>query len=168
MARTQSTRRITRKGLKQLRDDERVSQVMSKYPATMAEAERQSQEFFNNQERIKGIQNAQAARANMTKEEKEEEVDRLCQKMGMLLKAVSMTLKKRGKPKSPYEADTTKKIDLTKQAAAPAPGDPIEIGDDNDNNGRSQDHQECENDPDDQLFSAESDNDNNDNDPNDD
>ena len=55
--------------------------------------------------------------------------------MGMLPEAVSMTMKKRGKPKSPYEADTTEETDLTKQAAATAPGDPIEIGDDNDNDG---------------------------------
>ena len=90
--------------------------------------------------------------------------------MGMLPKAVSMTLKKRGKPKSPFEADTTKETDLTKQAAAPDPGDSIEISDDNDNNGWSQDQQECENNPDDQeqLFSADSDDDKNYNDPDDD
>ena len=102
----------------------------------------------------------------MTEEEKEAEVDSIRQKMGMLPKAVSMTAKKRGKPKSPYEDDTTEEADLTKQAAAPAPGDPIEIGDDNDHDGWSQDQhgqdkdddnislprpprlQGCENDPD--------------------
>ena len=73
----------------------------------------------------------------------------------MLQKAVSMKMKKRGKPKSPYEADTTKETDLTKQAAATAPGDPIEIGNDNEND-----------DPDNQLFSAKSDDDNGGNDPN--
>ena len=103
----------------------------------------------------------------MTEEEKEAEVDSLLQKMGMLPKAVSMTLKKMGKYKSPYEADTTKETGLTEQAAALPPGDPIEIGDDNDNDRRSQDQQECENNPDDDLFSANSDNENDNNDPDD-
>ena len=169
MARTQSTRRITRKGSKQLTDDERASQVMFKDPATLTEAKRQSQAFFNTPERIKGIQECQAARVKMNEEEKEAKVDSLRQKMGMLPKAVSMTMKKRSKPKIPYEADTTEETDLTEQADAPAPGDPIEIGDDNDTDEWSQDQQECENDPDDQeLLSAESDDDNDDNDPNDD
>ena len=74
MAQTQSTRRITRKGLKQLTDDERASHVVSqvedplifKDPATLTEAGRQSQEFFNTPERIKGIRDAQAERAEMT------------------------------------------------------------------------------------------------------
>ena len=92
--------------------------------------------------------------------------------MGLIPKAVMMAMKKRDKPKVPYknifEADTTKETALTEQAAAPNPGDPIEIGDDSDNNGRLQDQQECENNPDDQLFSAKSDDDNDDNDPDDD
>ena len=71
--------------------------------------------------------------------------------MGMLPKAIMLAMKKRGKPKGPYksiyEADTTEETALTKQAAAPNPGDPIEIGDDNDNDGRSQDQQECANNP---------------------
>ena len=58
--------------------------------------------------------------------------------MGMLPRIVSMTLKKKGETKGPcksiYEADTTEEIDLTKQAAAPDPGDPIEIGNDNNKN----------------------------------
>ena len=41
--------------------------------------------------------------------------------------------RKRDKPESPYEVDTTEEADMTDQAAAPAPGDPIEIGDDNGN-----------------------------------
>ena len=76
---------------------------------------------------------------------------------------------------------------MTEQAAAPAPGEPIEIGDDNDNDGWAHDQhgqdedddnillprpprlQGCENDPDDkELFSNKSDDDNDDNDPNDD
>ena len=59
--------------------------------------------------------------------------------------------------------------DLTKQAAAPTLGDPIETGNDNNNDGWLQDQQECENELDDQeLFSAGSDDDNDNNDPNDD
>ena len=50
---------------------------MFKYPATLTEAERQSQAFFNTPESIEGIQNAQAAHVKMTKEEKESEVDKL-------------------------------------------------------------------------------------------
>ena len=65
MARMQSTRRITRKGSKQLTDDKRASQVASqvppgeedqtifKDPATLTEAVRKYQEFFNTPERIK-------------------------------------------------------------------------------------------------------------------
>ena len=68
---------------------------------------------------------------------------------------------------------------MTKQAAAPAPGDPIEIGDDKDNDGwaHGQDEdddnisltrptrlQGCDNDSGEEyLFSNESDNDNDDN-----
>ena len=96
------TRRITRKGSKQLTDDERASQVMFKDPATLTEAKRQSQAFFNTPERIKFIQDDQAARAKMTEEEKEEGVDRIRQSMGILPKAVMMAMKKRGKPKGPY------------------------------------------------------------------
>ena len=67
MARTQSTQRMTRKGPKQLTDGKRVSQVASqippreeeqtifKDPATLTEARRKSQEFFNTPERIKDI-----------------------------------------------------------------------------------------------------------------
>ena len=59
-------------------DDERASEVVDplifKYPETLTEAERQSQEFFNTPEKIKVIQDAQAARAKMTEEEKEEEL----------------------------------------------------------------------------------------------
>ena len=70
---------------------------------------------------------------------------------------------------------------MTKQAATPAPGDPIKIVDDNNNDvwahGQDKDDdnislprpprlQGCENDPDDEeLFSDEIDNDNDNNDP---
>ena len=160
---------------------------MFKDPATLTEAERASQAFFNTPERIKSIQECQAAHVKMNEEEKESEVDSIRQKMGMLPEAVSMTMKKRGKPKSPYEADTTKEADMTEQESAPAPGDLIEIGDDNDNDGGVHDPygqdedddnislprparlQGCENDPEEEsLFSNESDDDNDENDPDDD
>ena len=92
--------------------------------------------------------------------------------LGMLPKAIMLAMKKRGKPKGPYkridEADTTEETALTEQAAVPDPRDLIEIGDNNDNDGRSQDQQECANNPDDKLFSAKSDDDNDENDPDDD
>ena len=95
-----------------------------------------------------------------------------------------MMPRKKKKPEGPYEVDTTKEADMTEQAAAPAPEDTIEIGDNNDNDewAHSQDEdddstlhpwtarkQGCENDPEEEsLFFNESDNDHDDNDPDDD
>ena len=59
----------------------------------------------------------------------------------MLPKSIMLAMKKRGKPKGPYMSIDEEETALTKHAAIPNPGDPIEIGDDNDNNGRSQDQQ---------------------------
>ena len=42
-------------------------------------------------------------------------------------------LPRKRKPEGPYEVETTEEADMTEQAAAPAPKDTIEIGDDNDN-----------------------------------
>ena len=77
---------MTRKCSKQLTDDERASQVASptlapgetdqtifKDPATLTEAERQSQELFNTPERIQGIRDAQKRRAKMTEVERAED-----------------------------------------------------------------------------------------------
>ena len=64
----------------------------------------------------------------MTEEEKAEEIDDIHKQVGM-------PLRKMGKPESPYDADTAEEADMTEQAADPAPGDPIEIGDDNENDG---------------------------------
>ena len=113
----------------------------------------------------------------MTKEEKADEIDDVCKRLGRLPR-------KRNKPESLYEVDTTKEADMTNKAAAPAPGDTIEIGDDNENDewvhGQEEDDdnislpwparlQGCENDPEEEsLFSNESDNDNYDNNPDDD
>ena len=136
--------------------------------------------MFKYPDTIRGISKFQASRAKMNDEEKAEEVDGIRKQLGMLPR-------KRGKPESPYEADTTEETDMTEQAAAPAPGDPIEIGDDNDNDvwthdqhGQDEDDnnislpwpprlQGCEYDPeDDSLFSNESDDENDDNEPDDD
>ena len=141
--------RITRKGSKQLTDDKRASQVASqvedplifKDPETLTEAKRKSQEFFNTPERIKGIQDAQAAREKMTEEEKEEEVENMRLRMGMLPKAIMLAMKKRCKPKGLYISIDYKEAALAKQADVPDPGDPIEIRNENDNDGRLQDHQ---------------------------
>ena len=78
--------------------------LIFKDPATLTEAERQSHELFNTPERIKGTQDAQAARAKMTKEEKEEELENMRLSMGMLPKAIMLAMKKRGKPKDPYKS----------------------------------------------------------------
>ena len=91
---------------------------MFKDPVTLTEAERASQEMFKDPDTIRGIAKFQAARANMTDEEKAEEVDGKRKQLRMLPR-------KRGKPESPYEADTTEETYMNEQAAAPAPGDPI-------------------------------------------
>ena len=62
--------------------------------------------------------------------------------------------KQRGNPKRPYISLDDKAADLALQAAVP---DPIEIGDDNENDNNNSD---------DNLFSTDSDDDNGDNDPN--
>ena len=77
-------------------------------------------------ETINGIAMFHAARAKMTDEDKAEEVDGVCKRLGML--------PKRRKPEDPYEVYMTEETDMTKQAAAPAPKETIEIGNDNDNN----------------------------------
>ena len=82
--------------------------------------------MFKYPDTIIGIAKFQAARAKITEEEKAEEIDDI-------RKQVGMPPRKRGKPESPYEAETTEEADVTKQAAAPDPGDPIGIEYDNDN-----------------------------------
>ena len=88
--------------------------------------------MFKDPETIRGIAKFQAARAKMTEEEKADEIYDIRKQLGH-------PLRKRGKPESPYEADTTEEADMTKQESATAPGDPIEIGDDNDNDGWAHD-----------------------------
>ena len=82
--------------------------------------------MFKDPETIKGIAKFQDARAKMKEEEKVDEIDDVRKQLVRLPR-------KRDRPKIPYEVDTTKEADMTEQAAAPDPGDPIEIGDNNDN-----------------------------------
>ena len=161
MARSQTTRRQTRKVLKKLTDDNRETQIAG----------------LLDQEIAKGVTKFQAARAKMIDEEKAEEVDSVHKQLGMLPR-------KKKKPEGPYEVDTTEEADMTEQAAAPAPEDMIAIGNDNVNNewahGQDEDDNNtlhpqtarkkgCENNLEDEsLFSDKSDNDHDDNDPDDD
>ena len=98
MARSQTTRRQTRKGSKKLTDAERASQIA----------------VYADPEAKKSIAKFQAARAKMTKEEKADEIDDIRKKFGRLPR-------KREKPKIPYEVDTTEEADMTEQADATAP-----------------------------------------------
>ena len=82
--------KTTRKGSKKLTDDERATQIA----------------VFQYPEVIKGIAKFQAARANMTDEEKAEEVDDIRKQLGMLPR-------KKKKPEGPYEVDTTEEVDMT-------------------------------------------------------
>ena len=94
MARSQATKRVTRKGSKQLTDEERASQVafptrvasptrvpsptippgeidgtIMRYPVTLTAAERKSQAFWT-PEMLQGVRDAQKKRAKMTVEER--------------------------------------------------------------------------------------------------
>ena len=81
--------------------------------------------------------------------------------------------------KGPYEVDTIEETDMTEQAAAPTLEYTIDIGNYNDNNGkdkedgntlhpRTERKQECENHPEESLFSDNSNDGHDDNDPDDD
>ena len=108
MARTQSTRRMTRKGSKQLTDDKRASQVASltrvasptrivsptippgkidgtiqKDPATLTAAKRKSQAFWT-PEILQGAREVKEKRANMTEEERAIDIEKTRLSLGML------------------------------------------------------------------------------------
>ena len=101
---------MTRKGSKQLKDDERASQVASptlapgetdqtimKDPATLTEAKRKSQEFFNTPERLQGIRDTQKRRAKMTEEERAEDLEKRRLSMGLLPIDIVQEMRKRDK-----------------------------------------------------------------------
>ena len=96
MARSQATGRMTRKGSKQLTDNERASQLayptlapgetdgtVLKDPATLTAAERKSQEFWT-PEILQGAREVQEKRANMTEEERAIEIEKTRLSLGML------------------------------------------------------------------------------------
>ena len=114
MARSQATRRQTRKGSKKLTDDDRTTQIAG----------------FQDLE----IAKFQVARAKMTNEEKEEEIASLRKQIGILMRKKKPDMNPPVVTEVPYEIDTTEETDMTEQAAAPAPEDTIEISDDNNNN----------------------------------
>ena len=113
MARSQATRRKTRKGSKKLTDDDRATQISG----------------FQYSE----IAKFQAARAKMTDEEKEEEMASVRKQLLILPRKKKPDVKPPVVAEGPYEVDTTKETDMTEQAAAPALEGTIEIGDDNNN-----------------------------------
>ena len=75
-----------------------------------------------------------ATRAKMTDEDKDEEISSLRKQLGILPRK-KPDVKQPDVAEGPYEVDTTKETDMTKQADAPTPDDTINIGnnDDNDN-----------------------------------
>ena len=152
------TRRQTRKGSKKLADDDRADQIA-------------------------GFQAAEIAKfapgcAKMTNEEKEDEIASVRKQLGILPRKPP-NVKPPDVDEGPYEVDTTKETEMTKQAAAPTPEDTIDIVDDNDNDDEDEEEyntlhprtarkQGCENHPEELLFSDDSDDDHDDNDPDDD
>ena len=87
---------MTRKGSKELTDGERASQVASptlppgktdrtvlKDPATLTAAERKSQSFWT-PEILQGAQEVQEKRANMPKEERAIDIEKIRLSLGML------------------------------------------------------------------------------------
>ena len=108
MVRLQGTKRVTRKGSKQLTDEERSSQVASptsvasptrapsprippgkmdgtimRDPTTLIAAERKSQAFFT-PEMLQGVRDAQKKRAKMTEEERAIAYEKTRLGLGML------------------------------------------------------------------------------------
>ena len=96
MAQLQATQRMTRKGSKQLTDDEIASQVASptlapgetdgtvlKDPATLTAAERKSSTFWT-PDRLQGIRYSQEKRAKMTKEERAVDFEKTCMSLVMI------------------------------------------------------------------------------------
>ena len=111
MARSQATKRVTRKGSKQLTDEERESQVASliraqspkippgnidatimRDPVTLTAAERKSQALFT-PEMMQGVQDAQTKRAKITPEERAIDCEKTRLSMGMLPIAIVRQMK---------------------------------------------------------------------------
>ena len=107
----QATKRVTRKGSKQLTDEEISSQVASptrapsptippgeidstimRDPATLTKAERRSQALFT-PEMMKGVREAQKKRAKMTPEERAINTEKTRLSMGLLPIAIVRQMK---------------------------------------------------------------------------
>ena len=114
MDRSQATRRQTRKGSKNLTNDDKATQIAGFQYSEVAKF--------------------QDARAKITDEEKSEEIASIHKQLGILpRKKKKPDMKPQVVAEDPYKVDTTKEANMTKQAAAPAPEDTIEIGDNNGN-----------------------------------
>ena len=96
MARLQATRRQTRKGSKKLTDDDRAAQIALGFQAS-------------------DLARVAAARAKMTDEEKESEIDSIRKKLGILLRK-KPDIKLPDVDEGPYKIDMTEEADTTDQA----------------------------------------------------
>ena len=96
MARSQATRRKTRKGSKKLTDDDRAAQIALGFQAS-------------------DLAKVAAARAKMTDEEKESEIYSIRKKLGILLRK-KPDIKPPDVDEGPYEIDMTEEADTTDQA----------------------------------------------------
>ena len=116
-----------------------------------------------------------AARENMNDEDRQAEIDGV-RKQLVILPRKPPNVKPPDVDEGPYEDETTKETDMTKQAAATTPKDTINIysGDDNNNDDEDEEdnntlhprtarNQGCENRTDEPLFSDDSKNDHDDN-----
>ena len=100
MARSQATKRVTRKGSKQLTDEERASQVASPirspYP-TIPPGEAEDNGLggspFFTPEIMQGVREAQKKRAKITPEERAIEIEKTRLSLGMLPMAIVRQMK---------------------------------------------------------------------------
>ena len=130
MARTQATRRVTRKGSKQLIDEERASQVAS--PTIPPESEGEDNEGEDNgpgrspfftPEVMRGVREAQKKRTKMSPEEISIEIDKTRLSLGLIPMADLQQMK----------ADHKRSAERDKQRAdakSSSASDPLEIDND--------------------------------------
>ena len=153
MAQTQKTKRVTRKGSKQLTDKERASQVASpirslsptippgEIDETLTEPGSRAQAFA----RQIAADEAQEKRANMTEEERSIGIEKTRLSLGMLQMAIVRQMK----------ADDIKREETAKHRAnirGTAVPEPLEIDDDAEENENNSDNDNREDD----LFSNDS------------
>ena len=146
MARSQATKRVTRKGSKQLTDEERESQVASpirspspKIPPGEAEDNGPGGFPFFTPEIMQGVREAQKKRAKITPEERTIEIEKTRLSMEMLPMAIVQQMK----------ADDKKRAERAKQRAntrGSAVPEPLEINNDADENENDSDNDDREDD----------------------